>query len=260
MAPGGGFAVPAWSLEFGWGLAQVVFAWVFAFVGMSLAVKARWSRWTWYGVVRSVVTTATTLFLAWRYGFEPHGAREFLMLVANKYAAMALVAASLVPLLGVVIVSLARPGERWNRARRLVWSNEGIGPVATVPALVLAAAGVLLAWTQVVADLGGNSPLRVPVIMILVPPTVGFALTVPVFAVGSVFNAGNAHPILPPLAAPFMMIAAVVAGRVSDGVIATPEAVQDVVSIAAVGGVSALSLLEIQRLRGAGRGFRSSLV
>lgn len=141
-----------------------------------------------------------------------------------------------------------------------MWSNAGIGPVATVPALVLAAAGVLLAWTQVVADLGGNSPLRISVIMILVPPTVGFALTVPVSAVGSVSNAGNAHPILPLPAAPPRVIAAVVAGRVSDGSIATPGAVQDVVSIAAVGGVSALRLSEIQRLRGTGRGFRSSLV
>ncbi|WP_406287963.1 hypothetical protein [Embleya sp. NBC_00896] len=248
-----------WLLGFGWGLTQIVFVWVFAFVGILLTLTARAAGWTSYGMVRSAVTTGVTLFLAWRYGFGPHGMGKFTVLLLNKYAAMALVAASLVPLLGIVMISLGQPGDRWNRARRLAWSDDGIGPVATILALALAAAGVMFAWTHVVVDLRGNELIQIPVVLILIVPTIAFLLIVPVFAVGSVFNAGNAHPILPPLAAPFLVIAAIVVDRFADGVIATPEQLGNLVSIAALVGVSVLSALEIRQLRATGRGFRSRI-
>ncbi|MFG2995376.1 hypothetical protein [Streptomyces sp. NPDC048340] len=71
---------------------------------------------------------------------------------------------------------------------------------------------------------------------------------------GTVFNAANAHPALPALAAPFVAVAAVVTDRFVGGVIATPDNLGDPLAIAGLVTVIGLSAADLVLLRRRGLG------
>lgn len=122
------------------------------------------------------------------------------------------------------------------------------GPLSTTAFLMLTTGFV--AWVMTDTRKTGNALVDVPSLCIVILPALTLLLLVPFSVAGTVFNAGNAHPALQPLAVPFIAVAAVFV----DGVIATPEARKDPLAITGPAVVVALSGVGLYVLQDRGHG------
>ncbi|WP_411152443.1 hypothetical protein [Streptomyces sp. A30] len=76
-------------------------------------------------IVRSLLTLALVVALAYRYGFATDGVMGWVDTVVTKYAAMAAVAAVALVVLGLVYVAVGPPGARKARCVRLFLVTSG---------------------------------------------------------------------------------------------------------------------------------------
>ncbi|GAA2285943.1 hypothetical protein GCM10010415_65270 [Streptomyces atrovirens] len=235
-------------------LVQMAGAWVLAGMGLLLPLlRTDFSR---YALARSLVAAGVVLTLAYRYGFAADGPLGLVDAIIGKYLAMGAVAAVALVVLGTGYVALGRPGARGARLRRLFVARADDswipGPLA-VMLLFLATTG-FLAWVMEATEGYENGFISVMSFLIVFLPALAFLLLVPFSVAGTVFNAANAHPALPPLAAPFVMGAAVVADRFVGGVIATPESLKDPLALTGLAVVTVLSAVELVLLHRRGHG------
>lgn len=119
--------------------------------------------------------------------------------------------------------------------------------------LLLATTG-FLAWVMETVEEYENGFIRVMSYGIVLLPAGAFLLLVPFSVSGTVFNAANAHPALPSLAAPFVAGAAVVGDQFVCGVIATPENLKDPLALTGLAVVIVLSAVELVLLHRRGHG------
>ncbi|WP_405680888.1 hypothetical protein OG239_02600 [Streptomyces sp. NBC_00868] len=244
-------------LDFLWAmvvwLVQMVGTWVLAGTGLVLLfVRTSLSK---FALARSFATAGLVLTLAYRYGFATEGL-SFADGIIGKYLVMGAVATVVLLVLGAVYVAVGRLGARRARLRRLVVvrtaGSKIPGPLA-VMLLLLATTG-FLAWVMETVEEYENGFIRVMSYGIVLLPAGAFLLLVPFSVSGTVFNAANAHPALPSLAAPFVAGAAVVGDQFVCGVIATPENLKDPLALTGLAVVIVLSAVELVLLHRRGHG------
>ncbi|MFD8693614.1 hypothetical protein [Kitasatospora purpeofusca] len=245
-------------LQFLWDLViwlvQMMGMWVLAGIGaFAIFLRTSFSR---IALGRSLVTAVVVFGLVLRYGFATEGL-SVVDSVIGKYLALGCVAAAVLAVLSAVYVLVGRPPARGVRFRRLfVVQHAGSripGPLSTMAFLALTIGFV--AWVMTDSQETGNSLVDVLSLCIVILPALTLLLLVPFSVAGTVFNAGNAHPALQPLAAPFIAAAAVFL----DGVIATPENLKDPLAIAGLVVVVVLSGIELYVLQGKGHGLTRDL-
>ncbi|MFJ9447579.1 hypothetical protein ACIRRH_37945 [Kitasatospora sp. NPDC101235] len=240
-------------LQFLWDLAiwlvQMVGMWVLA--GISVVVILLRTSFPKTALVRSLITAVVVLGLVLRYGFTTDGL-SVVDGVIGKYLVLGGVAAAVLTVLSVVYVLAGRAPVRGTRLRRLfVVQHDGSripGPLSTMAFLMLTTGFV--AWVMTDTQETGNELVNVLSLCIVILPALALLLLVPFSVTGTVFNAGNAHPALQPLAAPFIAVAAVFV----DGVIATPEALKDPLAVTGLAVVVVLSGFELYVLQDKGHG------
>lgn len=245
-------------LDFLWALVvwlvQMAGAWVLARMGL-LPPLLR-TEFTRFALARSLATALVVLALAYRYGFATDGLLGLVDTVIGKYLVMGAVAAVALVVVGAVYVALGRPGARGAPLRRLFVvraDGSGIpGPLA-VMLLLLTTTG-FLAWVMEAAEGYGNGFIDGLSFLIVLLPGLAFLLLVPFSVAGTVFNAANAHPALPSLAAPFVAGAAVVADRFVGGGGATPDSLKDPLALTGLAVVTVLSAVELVLLHRRGHG------
>ncbi|MET9886454.1 hypothetical protein ABZZ20_25610 [Streptomyces sp. NPDC006430] len=235
-------------------LVQMVGAWVLAAVGLLLPLlRTSFSR---FALARSLATSGVVLALAYRYGFTADGFSGLVDTIIGKYLVMGAAAAVALVVVSAVYVAFGRPRARRDRLRRLFvrrTDDSTIPGPLTVMLLLLATTG-FLAWVMKATEAYENDLIGVLSFLIVFLPALAFLLLVPFSVAGTVFNAANAHPALPPLAAPFVAGAAVLADRFLDGVIATPENLKDPLALAGLLVVVATSAVELFLLHQRGHG------
>ncbi|MET7303570.1 hypothetical protein [Embleya sp. NPDC005575] len=245
-------------LDFLWALVvwlvQMAGAWILAGIGLLLPLlRTDFSK---FALARSLATAGVVLALAYRYGFTTDGLSGLVDAVIGKYLLMSAVAAVALVVLGAVYVALGRPDAREARLRRLfvVRTDDSRVPGPFAVMLLLLTTTGFLVWVMAAAEEYENGFISVLSFFIVLLPVLAFLLLVPFSVAGTVFNAANAHPALPPLAAPFVAGAAVVADRFVDGVIATPESLKDPLALTGLAVVIVLSAVELVLLHRRGHG------
>ncbi|WP_405760851.1 MULTISPECIES: hypothetical protein [unclassified Streptomyces] len=235
-------------------LVQMVGTWVLAGTGLILLFLR--TSFSTFALARSLAIAGVVLALAYRYGFAADGLSSLTDGIIRKYLVMGAVATVVLLLLGAVYVAVGRLGARRARLRRLVVvRTDGCkvpGPLA-VMLFVLASTGFLV-WVMQAVEAYENGFVRVVSFGIVLLPAGAFLLLVPFSVSGTVFNAANAHPALPSLAAPFVAGAAVVGDRFVGGVIATPENLKDPLAVTGLAVVIVLSAVELVLLHRRGHG------
>ncbi|MGW7446743.1 hypothetical protein ACWGKU_18680 [Kitasatospora sp. NPDC054768] len=230
-------------------LVQMVGMWVLAGTGV-LVILSRTS-FPKAALVRSLVTAVVVLGMVMRYGFTTDGL-SVVDSVIRKYLVLGCVAAAVLAVLSTVYVLVGRPAVRGTRLRRLfLVRHDGSripGPLSTMAFLAVAIGFV--AWVMTDIEDTGNSLVDILSLCIVILPALALLLLVPFSVAGTVFNAGNAHPALQPLAAPFIAAATVFV----DGVIATPEDLKDPLAVTGLAVVVILSGIELHLLQQKGHG------
>ncbi|WSQ24100.1 hypothetical protein OG237_42525 (plasmid) [Streptomyces zaomyceticus] len=182
-----------------------------------------------FTLARTIVTVAVVLTLAYRYGLATDGFFGWVDAVIVEYGLMAIVTSIVLVVLAGVYVLAVPPGRRRPRLVRLFLIN-GQEFTTPGPLSVLALAGAttgVVAWSMnAIGEYDNAFVSLVTGILVLLPAAV-FLLFAPLSVAGTIFNAANAHPTLPALAAPFVTVGAIVMDRFSGKIIATPDNLKD---------------------------------
>ncbi|MFI2304548.1 hypothetical protein ACH5AL_37865 [Actinacidiphila glaucinigra] len=207
-------------------------------------------------LARTIVTAAVVLTLTYRYGLATDGSFEWVDAVIVKYGLMAIVASVVLVVLAGVYVLVGPPGGHRPRLVRLFLIDGGEvrvpGPLSV---LVLAGATTgVVAWSMNAIEGYGNAYVRLVSAILVLLPAGTFLLLAPFSVAGTIFNAGNAHPALPSLAAPFVAAGAIVVDRFSGSIVATPDNLKDPFALTGLLITVTLSAVEFVRLRGRGHG------
>ncbi|MFE6864544.1 hypothetical protein [Nocardia sp. NPDC057668] len=231
-----------------WWVLQVAGVWVLAVLGAVLVLRRAGVAWTPFAAARAGITAVLLGWLALRYGDGGNG--DWFDVVGTKYYALTFTGLVLVAALSVVFVATAPDGVHADRVERLfvVRGRDGVerlGPLSTAIGLGLIAS--IIAWVLTTFDDRYASSLTVAIGMILmILPAVAFFVLIPVSVSGTVFNAGHTNPAMPAVAAPFMVIAGVVAETFTGGVSAAPDGLRTPVSVFGVLAITALSAAELR--------------
>ena len=249
-------------LDFLWDLVvwlvQIVGTW--ALVAGSVVLLLLRVSFSVFAVVRSITAAALVLALAYQYGFATDGLIGWMNALTAKYTAMAAVAAVALLILSFVYVAIGPPGGRKARCGRLFLVTTGdVVPGPLTVLLALGATAGFLYWSVQAASGYESGLVRFLSVLLLAVPAAVFLIFVPLSVAGTVFNAANAHPALPSLAAPFVAIAGVVVDRLVGGVIATPNSLQDPLAITGLLAAVALSAAELVQLHRRGESLTRDL-
>ncbi|MFE4451892.1 hypothetical protein [Streptomyces sp. NPDC056796] len=233
---------------------QVVGTWVL--VGFSVVALFLRTSFSLFAIARTIVTAAMVLTLTYRYGLVTDGFSGWVDAVIVKYGLLAIVTSVVLVVLAGVFVLGGPPGTRRSRLVRLFLISGGEFTVPG-PLSVLALAGAttgVVAWSTNAAEAYGNTFVRLVTSLLVLLPAGIFFLLAPLSVAGTIFNAANAHPALPSLAAPFVAVGAIVMDRFSGGILATPDNLKDPFALAGLLITVALSAVESVRLRRRGQG------
>ncbi|MDT0614373.1 hypothetical protein [Streptomyces lancefieldiae] len=235
-------------------LIQIVGTWVL--VGLTVVALFLRTSFSLFALARTIVTAAVVLTLAYRYGLATDGFFGWVDAVIVKYGLMAIVTSIVLVVLAGVYVLVVPPGRRRPRLVRLFLIN-GEEFTAPGPLSVLALAGAttgVVAWSMNAIEEYDNAFVSlVTAILVLLPAGI-FLFFAPLSLAGTIFNAANAHPALPSLAAPFVTVGAIVMDRFSGKIIATPDNLKDPFALTGLLITVILSAVELVRLRGRGQG------
>ncbi|MFE4616887.1 hypothetical protein ACFRJ7_12310 [Streptomyces sp. NPDC056747] len=239
---------------FGLWLIQIVGTWVL--VGLTVVALFLRTSFSLFALARTIVTAAVVLTLAYRYGLATDGFFEWVDAVIVKYGLLAIVTSVVLVVLAGVYVFVGPPGSRRPRLVRLFLIDGGElrvpGPLSVL-ALAGATTGVV-AWSMNTIEEYDNAFVSlVTGILVLLPAGV-FLFFTPLSVAGTIFNAANAHPALPSLAAPFVAVGAIVLDRFSGSIITTPDNLKDPFALTGLLITVILSAVEFLRLRGRGQG------
>ncbi|MFI1829851.1 hypothetical protein ACH41E_25945 [Streptomyces sp. NPDC020412] len=235
-------------------LIQIVGTWVL--VGLTVVALFLRTSFSLFTLTRTIVTAAVVLTLAYRYGLATDGSFGWVDAVIVKYGLMAIVTSIVLVVLAGVYVLAVPPDRRRPRLVRLFLINghefTTPGPLSVL-ALTGATTGVV-AWSMnAIGEYDNAFVSLVTGVLVLLPAAV-FLLFAPLSVAGTIFNAANAHPTLPALAAPFVTVGAIVMDRFSGKIIATPDNLKDPFALAGLLITVTLSAVELVRLRARGQG------
>ncbi|MFB7293819.1 hypothetical protein [Actinacidiphila glaucinigra] len=235
-------------------LIQIVGTWLL--VGLTIVTLFLRTSFSVFALARTIVTAAVVLTLTYRYGLATDGSFEWVDAVIVKYGLMAIVASVVLVVLAGVYVLVGPPGGHRPRLVRLFLIDGGEvrvpGPLSV---LVLAGATTgVVAWSMNAIEGYGNAFVRLVSAILVLLPAGTFLLLAPFSVAGTIFNAGNAHPALPSLAAPFVAAGAIVVDRFSGSIVATPDNLKDPFALTGLLITVTLSAVEFVRLRGRGHG------
>ncbi|MGW1228188.1 hypothetical protein [Streptomyces sp. NPDC002530] len=235
-------------------LIQIVGTWVL--VGLTVVALFLRTAFSLFALARTIVTAVIVLTLTYRYGLATDGFSGWVDAVVVKYGLMAIATSVVLVLLSGVFVLTGRTGRRRPRLVRLFLVKDGESTIpGPLSVLVLAGATTgVVAWSMDASEEYGNAFVRLVTTVLVLLPAALFLLLAPLSVAGTIFNAANAHPALPSLAAPFVAVGAIVMDRFSGGIIATPDALKDPFALTGLLITLALSTVEFVRLRSRGLG------
>ncbi|OKJ31445.1 hypothetical protein AMK22_25450 [Streptomyces sp. CB01580] len=235
-------------------LIQIVGTWVL--VGLTIVTLFLRTSFSLFAIARTVVTVAVVLTLTYRYGLTTGGFFKWVDAVIVKYGLMAIATSFVLVILAGVYVLVAPAGRRRPRLVRLFLVDAGDFTVPG-PLSVLALAGTttgVVTWSMNSIEEYNNAFVSLITATLVLLPAGIFLLLAPLSVAGTIFNAANAHPALPSLAAPFVAVGAIVVDEFSGGIVATPANLKDPFALTALLITVALSAVELVRLRGRGQG------
>ncbi|MEU9862053.1 hypothetical protein AB0D99_14340 [Streptomyces sp. NPDC047971] len=235
-------------------LIQIVGTW--ALVGLTIVTLLLRTSFSLFALARTIVTAVVVLTLTYRYGLATGGFFDWVDAVIVKYGLLAIVASVVLVVLAAVYVLVGPPGTRRPRLVRLFLIDGGEFTVPG-PLSVLALAGAttgVVAWSMNAIEEYGNAFVSLVTAILILLPVGIFLLLAPFSVAGTIFNAANAHPALPSLAAPFVAVGAIVVDRFSGSIVATPDNLKDPFALTGLLITVTLSAVEFARLRGRGQG------
>ncbi|MFF2774627.1 hypothetical protein ACFVU3_06935 [Streptomyces sp. NPDC058052] len=235
-------------------LIQIVGTWVL--VGLTIVALFLRTSFSLFALARTIVTAVVVLTLAYRYGLATDGFFGWVDAVIVKYGLLAIITSIVLVVLAGVYVVVGPPGSRRPRLVRL-FRIDGEGLTIPGPLSVLALAGAttgVVAWSVNTIEEYDNAFVSLVTGILLLLPAAVFLFFAPLSVAGTIFNAANAHPAIPALAAPLVAVGAIVIDRFSGNIVTTPANLKDPFALTGLLITVILSAVEFLRLYRRGQG------